>query len=96
MPRCSDCVNCTLLAVSALRVEEPVFSQRGLWWSFGEPGIDGLDQGPGLFRDRGKDRLLVNSRPAVAPPACSVRSMIGRKSLTFSVSLNPSEGFAPS
>jgi hypothetical protein len=29
--------------------------------------------------------LLVNSRPLAEAPVCSARSMMGRKSLTFSV-----------
>jgi hypothetical protein len=42
--------------------------------------------GPGFRLERRNARLLVNSKPVMTPPACSVRSMIGRKSFTFSVS----------
>jgi hypothetical protein len=41
---------------------------------------------PEFFLDLGKDRLLVNSSPQPSDPACRARSMIGRKSFTFSVS----------
>ena len=41
---------------------------------------------PEFFLDLGKDRLLVNSRPQPSGPACKARSIIGRKSFTFSVS----------
>jgi hypothetical protein len=41
---------------------------------------------PGFFLDLGKARLLVNRSPQPDGPACKARSMIGLKSLTFSVS----------
>ena len=41
---------------------------------------------PEFFLDLGKDRLLVNSSPQPRGPACKARSIIGRKSFTFSVS----------
>jgi hypothetical protein len=45
-----------------------------------------LTSGPGFFLDRGKARLLVKSSPQPGDPADKTRSMIGLKSLTFSVS----------
>ena len=42
--------------------------------------------GPGFFLDLGKARLLVNSSPQPGGPAGKARSIIGLKSLTFSVS----------
>ena len=41
---------------------------------------------PGFFLDIGKARLLVNSSPQPGGPVSRDRSMIGLKSLTFSVS----------
>ncbi len=41
---------------------------------------------PEFFLDLGKVRLLVNSSPQPSDPACKARSIIGRKSFTFSVS----------
>jgi hypothetical protein len=45
-----------------------------------------LISGPGFLLDLGKALLLVNSSPQPAGPAGKARSMIGLKSLTFSVS----------
>jgi len=41
---------------------------------------------PGFFLDRGKARLLLNKSPQPGAPADKARSIIGLKSLTFSVS----------
>jgi hypothetical protein len=49
----------------------------------------------GFFLDRGKARLLVNSSPQPGVPACRARSMIGLKSLTFSVSSHRFSALAP-
>ena len=42
---------------------------------------------PEFFLDLGKARLLVNSSPQPSGPACKARSIIGRKSFTFSGAL---------
>jgi len=45
-----------------------------------------LIRAPGFFLDLGKDRPLVNKSLQPGGPVCKARSMIGLKSLTFSVS----------
>jgi hypothetical protein len=50
------------------------------------PACSARMRGQGFRMERGNARLLVNSKPVIVPPACNARSMIGRKSFTFSVS----------
>ncbi len=65
-------------------------SQDSVTGGAGGPSVSqacsALISGPGFFLDRGKARLLVKSSPQPGNPADKARSMIGLKSLTFSVS----------
>jgi hypothetical protein len=69
---------------------DPPRSQDSVTGGAGGPSVSqawiALISGPGFFLDLGNARLLVNRSPQPGGPACKARSMIGLKSLTFSVS----------
>jgi len=77
------------VAGSASHEEGTARSQDSVIGGAGGPAVSqacsALISGPGFFLDRGKARLLVKSSPQPGGPAGKTRSMIGLKSLTFSV-----------
>jgi hypothetical protein len=70
----------------AIRAAQPVLLERRTGRAAGQPCMYRLNERAGFRLERGNARLLVNSKPVMAPLARSARSMIGRKPFTFSVS----------
>ena len=79
-----------LAATSAQEDSDAAGSQDSVTDAEGGPSLShawsALISKPGFFLDLGKDRLLVNKSLQPGGPVCKARSMIGLKSLTFSVS----------